>query len=212
MRKKTILCFGDSNTYGARPDGQGRYENRWPVVMQKLLGDEFKIIEEGLCGRTASIEDNFDPYLCGYKTIHMAINTHNPVDMVIIMLGTNDIKRRFNLSITDVSRGVEECINKIKGIYYFNNQALPKILVIAPAPINEGIYNCEFASMFNFYEGIQKSKDIIQMLKEVSKAQKCEFLDASQYIRASKIDGIHLDEEAHEVLGNTVAHKVKELF
>lgn len=180
--------------------------------MQQYLGDDYKIIEEGLCGRTASIEDNFDRYLCGYKTIHMAINTHNPLDMVIIMLGTNDIKRRFNLSITDVAKGVEECVKRVKAVYYFNNEPLPKILVIAPAPINEGIYNCEFASMFNFYEGIQKSKDILQVIKEVARAQKCEFLDASQYITASKIDGLHLDEESHEMLGKAVAHKIEELF
>jgi lysophospholipase L1-like esterase len=97
---KTVICFGDSNTWGADPAGGPRYsmEQRWGSILRKELGSGYYIIEEGLCGRTTVWDDPIEGYKSGKQYIIPCIDSHSPVDLVIILLGTNDLKKRFSLS------------------------------------------------------------------------------------------------------------------
>ena len=133
-----ILCFGDSNTYGYRPDGKGRYgeEVRWTKRLQTALGKEnYNIIEEGLCGRTTVFEDELRNDRKGINAISMILETHNPLDLVIIMLGTNDCKVRYGASAGVIGKGLEQIISKVK---QFTNEHT-KILVISPILLEEGV-------------------------------------------------------------------------
>ena len=104
---RTILCFGDSNTWGDPPGGNGRFawHERWTGILQDSLGNGFRVIEEGLCGRTTCFDDPFSPNRNGLAYLTVALETHCPLDLLIIMLGTNDLKANFNLSAFDISRG-----------------------------------------------------------------------------------------------------------
>ena len=114
---KTVLCFGDSNTHGQIPgkDG-GRYEKeiRWPGVLKSMLGDSFDVIEEGLGGRTTVFEDPIEEDKSGKAYLQQCLHSHKPIDLIIVMLGTNDLKIRFGLTAYDVSLGLETLVKKIE--------------------------------------------------------------------------------------------------
>ena len=111
-----ILCFGDSNTYGYRPDGTGRFDEktRWTCLLQKKFGNGHRIIEEGLCGRTTIFSDAFREGRRGLDQIGITIETHNPIDLLVLMLGTNDCKTRFNASSKTIAKGLIQVIEKAK--------------------------------------------------------------------------------------------------
>ena len=100
-----ILCFGDSNTWGYKPDKTGRFDEntRWTALLQKKLGPEYHIIEEGLCGRTTVFQDELREGRRGLDLIGVTVEMHNPIDLMIIMLGTNDLKNRFNVHPHDIA-------------------------------------------------------------------------------------------------------------
>ncbi len=107
-----ILCFGDSNTYGYCPDGSGRFDadTRWTGLLQKKLGTNDRIIEEGLCGRTTVFSDELREGRRGLDTIGILLESHAPVDLLILMLGTNDCKTRYNASAGTIAKGLEQVI------------------------------------------------------------------------------------------------------
>ena len=123
--KKRILCYGDSNTYGYLPAGNGRRYSegvRWPSLLQKLLGDEYTVIEEGLCGRTTDAEPAGVPWKNGESYLCAALSTHRPIDMVIFMLGTNDLKRKFSYSSMDVAGEMQIFLEKVQAYNRFRMQ------------------------------------------------------------------------------------------
>jgi len=134
---KTILCFGDSNTWGYDPEGGERlpYEQRWPTVMQRELGGGFLVIPEGLNGRTTVFEDPFMPDRCGAAALPMLLDTHAPLDLVVIMLGTNDVKRYFSVSSAQIARGMERLVSLVRVSEAGVNEAAPPVLVVSPVPL-----------------------------------------------------------------------------
>ena len=135
---KTILCYGDSNTWGYNPDGSGRYPKhiRWTTVLQKELGDSFDVISEGLNGRTTVWDDPVralgGEHRNGKKYLLPCLNTHKPIDLVILFLGSNDLKPRYNVTSIEIAQGVEMLVNIIKKSDTGPNMTSPEILVIIP--------------------------------------------------------------------------------
>lgn len=134
---KTIICFGDSNTWGQMPGTEGRHprSNRWPNILQKMLGGDYEVISDGLSGRTFAAVDTDRPHRTGTASLKALLISHDPVDLVIIMLGTNEIKSRYNLEAKDIARNLELTIELIR------NQAglekRPAVLVVCPpAPVS----------------------------------------------------------------------------
>ena len=132
-----ILCFGDSNTYGYRPDGTGRFDEktRWTCLLQKKFGNRHRIIEEGLCGRTTIFSDAFREGRRGLDQIGITIETHNPIDLLILMLGTNDCKTRFNASSKTIAKGLIQVIEKAKK---YSSQPF-ELLIISPIHLGNGV-------------------------------------------------------------------------
>ena len=106
---KYVLCYGDSNTWGCKPEDHERYEfyERWPGIVQKDLGDEFRIYENGLNGRTTVFEDPIEEGRCGKEGFLYLLESCSPLDAVVIMLGTNDCKLRFGMPAWDIGWGMD---------------------------------------------------------------------------------------------------------
>ena len=115
---KSVVCFGDSNTYGYDPSTGDRFPDsvRWTCLLQGLLGDGYKVIEEGLNGRTTVFEDPNDDWKKGVDYIKGILCTHRPVDYLVIMLGSNDMKTIFNASPDDISAGLNEIVQKAEKV------------------------------------------------------------------------------------------------
>lgn len=197
-----ILCFGDSNTYGYIPGGAGRFDRstRWTGRLQKILGKEYRIIEEGLNGRTTVFEDVTCPGRCGLDVIGTVVELYSPVDLLIIMLGTNDCKVQFGVSPEQIAEGIEKILDKAE-------EGLPKdfkILLIAPVPMKEEAAFPDGLSDFD-KNSVVMSYDLAEEYKKLAQKHGCSFLDASQVTEVSKIDGVHLDSAGHEALAEAVA-------
>lgn len=202
MEKKfRILCFGDSNTFGYIPGRGGRYDRhtRWPGRLQELLGSEYQVIEEGLCGRTTAFEDVTEPGRNGLDRIREAVERSLPLDLLIIMLGSNDCKAQFGASVAEIAEGLRQVMEKAKegGAGDF------RILLVAPAVMTERIMHSGFGAEFD-QRSIEVSKELAGVYESLAKKCGCDFLDGSKVTQVSEIDGLHLDAEGHGRLAEAV--------
>lgn len=204
---KTILCFGDSNTYGYIPGSGERYPRdvRWPGRLQKLLGEGYYVVEEGLNGRTTAFGDDIEPYRKGLDYILPCVMSHSPVDLIIIMLGTNDIKERYHVCAEEIGYGMEEVVMKITGYFQFREQK-PQIMIVAPVPIGN-TDSAEFTA-----QSIEKSRRLAPIYQELAERFGCHFLNAADYVKGLGCDKIHYDPQHHAALCEGIWNRVKEIL
>ncbi|MGD9049142.1 MAG: SGNH/GDSL hydrolase family protein [Anaerolineae bacterium] len=208
MSEKTILCYGDSNTWGWNPATQSRYSRheRWPGVLRQELGDGYLVIEEGLNGRTTVWDDPIEGYKNGKEYLIPCLETHKPIDLVIIMLGTNDLKARFSVPACDVAAGAGVLVDIVAKSETGPGDSPPPVLLVAPPPIAK---LSEFAEMFE--GGTAKSEALPRHFCLIAEERGCALLDASDVISSSDVDGIHLDLSEHLKLGVAVAARVRQM-
>ncbi|MEX1056446.1 MAG: GDSL-type esterase/lipase family protein [Natronospirillum sp.] len=206
----TILCYGDSNTWGAPPclPGQqaSRYPShvRWPGVLATQLGEDYTVVESGLCGRTSCFSDPVQgEYLNGLAHLPVALHTHSPLDMVIIMLGTNDLKTRFNATAQQVANNVGTLVEQV---WAHLGEDMPVLIICPPQAKDVDIPKSPFAGADSVSEGMHLHFGRMAVDKDVP------WLDAGDFIVSSNIVGIHLYENAHRLLGEVVADKVLSLL
>ena len=202
-----IVCYGDSNTWGHNPLNAKRFnENeRWPKILQNMLGNEYEIIEEGLCGRTASFIDDVKPFRYGLGMLEGVIETHMPADLIILMLGTNDLKTNFSPNAVAISNGIRKMVQEIRDIYRWSKYDYePKILIVSPIYLGENIDQIDRSFEQFGKSGLQLSKRLAKYYKQVADNFDCDFLDASNYAKASDIDAIHMDAQNHEKLAKAI--------
>jgi lysophospholipase L1-like esterase len=206
---KTILCYGDSNTWGYNPATAERFARdvRWTGILRRELGDGYHVIEEGLNGRTTVWDDPIEGYKNGKEYLIPCLETHRPLDLVVLMLGSNELKMRFSLSAYDIAQGAGVLVDIIQKSATGANGSAPKVLLMAPPPVAK---LTEFAEMFEGAEA--KSRRLAEHYKRVADEYGCEFLDTSKVIVSSDIDGIHLEADEHRKLGNAVAARVKHIL
>ncbi len=206
---KRILCYGDSNTWGFIPLTAERYPQdiRWTGVMQKALGTRFQVIEEGLNGRTTVWNDPHSDGRNGREYLLPCLDSHMPLDLVILMLGTNDLKPKFSATATDIAEGAGFLGRLIllskAGIQY----RAPKLILAAPPAILEPTAYGEA-----FEGGAEKSRKFALAYKRVADELGCVFVDAGSHIQSSKLDGIHLEADEHAKLGMAMASLVQKVF
>ena len=211
---KTILCYGDSNTWGWDPVNQTRYarDERWPGVLRLELGEGYEIIEEGLPGRTTVMDDPIeawmiDSYMNGRKYLLPCLGSHKPLDLVIIMLGTNDLKGRFSLSAFDIAEGAGKLVDIVQRSAAGPGGGPPEVLFIAPPPLAK---LTDFADMFT--RGAAESARFSEQYRRVAEFYECDLLDAGEHIVSSDVDGVHFEPSEHRKLGMAVAAKVREVL
>jgi lysophospholipase L1-like esterase len=205
---KRILCYGDSNTWGYNPVTQDRFgkHERWTGQLSQALGDEYDVIEEGLNGRTTVWDDPIEGYKNGREYLIPCLETHKPLDLVIIFLGVNDLKKRFSLSAYDIANGAGVLVEVVQKSNTGITDAAPMVLLIAPPPVGK---LTDFAEMFEGAEA--KSLRFAQHYRRVASELGCALFDASTVIVSSDLDGIHFEQGEHAKLGQAVAVKVREI-
>ena len=206
---RRILCFGDSNTWGYDPATGERFDEgtRWTGVLQAALGGDYTVIEEGLNGRTTVWDDPIEGHKNGHEYLIPCLESHRPLDLVVLMLGTNDLKRRFSLAAYDIAQGIAVLLRAISYSKAGREGQLPRVLLLAPPPVAK---LSGFAEMF---EGAEpKSLLLGRHYRTVAAEYSAAFLDTASVIRASDIDGIHLEPPEHAKLGRAVSHEVLSLI
>jgi lysophospholipase L1-like esterase len=206
---KRILCYGDSNTWGSDPLTGERLDDqtRWTRVLAHALGPGYEIIEEGLGGRTTVWDDPIEGYKNGYTYLMPCLETHQPLDLVVIMLGTNDLKKRFSLTAYDIAQGAGVLVTAVQKSAAGREAQAPAVLLLAPPPVSK---LTDYAEMFE--DAPEKSKRLGERFRQVAQELGCTFLDTSSVIESSKVDGIHFDPQEHAKLGRSLAGLIKPLL
>lgn len=202
---RQIVCFGDSNTYGLIPKEGGRYPwgVRWTSRLNERLGlDRYRVIEEGLCGRTTIFDDLFRENRNGSKWISGVVETSGESDLIIVMLGTNDCKTAYGASAELIGKGVRKIIHLIR--QYAGNS---EILLISPIHLGEQVWKPEYDPEFS-KASVQVSRELAEVYRRIAAEEQVHFLAASDYAKPSETDQEHLNEEEHKKLADAVYEKV----
>ncbi len=209
---KTILCYGDSNTYGYVPETGMRYPRdiRYPGRLQDLLGDEYAVVEEGCNGRTTIHDDPIDGWKNGLDYLKPCLHSHRPIDIVILMLGSNDLKDTFHLSAMEIADGAGILVDVIKEYTKERQGFIPKIILVSPPEIGPGIKSSPFFGAF-YEDAIERSRQFPAQYKRVAEEKGCIFFNAAEYIHPSEYDSLHLTPEGHKVLAEKLSEIVKEI-
>ena len=210
MVPRTILCFGDSNTHGTqamRDMGDRRRLPRlarWPVVMAAALGPHWEVIAEGHPGRTTVFEDPIEGgHKSGLRALPALLESHRPLDLVLIMLGTNDLKARFGLTGFDIALGVQRLATAVRAGDSGPHGQAPQVMLVAPVRAMEaGCLGPIFAGC------AEKSAALPAHLSRIATAQGFGFADLNEVAQVDPIDGIHLDADSHAAIGAHLARAV----
>jgi lysophospholipase L1-like esterase len=213
-RVRQILCFGDSNTHGtpalAEPWRLDRVPEaqRWTSVAEATLGGHWRLIPEGQPGRTTVHPDPLEGgSKAGIASLRVLLESHRPLDAVVLMLGTNDLKQRFSASPTDVALGLERLIDCIEKSASGVDGRAPRTLVVVPVPIVETGY---FADIF--HGGADKSRALGGAIARMADRRGVPIFDAGSVASVDPTDGIHLSTAAHAAIGAGVANALLEMF
>lgn len=210
---RTLLLFGDSNTHGTMPmpdlDFSGRYsrDERWAGRLARMLPD-WEVINEGHPGRTTLHDDPVEgAHRNGMTVLPALLETHRPVDAVLIMLGTNDLKERFSVNAGDIAQSLERIILFIRSFGVGPDGTAPGILLVAPPPIVEVGCLADF-----FAGGAAKSRQLADRIARVADRTGVAFMDAGSLVAVSAVDGIHYDAPANEILATAFAAAIRQHF
>lgn len=211
---KQILCFGDSNTFGYDAINDGRFSRneRWTGILAQRLGEEYLIIEEGMNGRTTVWDDPVEELESGKKSLPVCLYSHWPLDLVILMLGTNDLKLRFRLEAEDICAGAESLVGLIRSFYLHKGKKVLEILLVSPIEIGPRMKDMPYGVFMGGDWAVSRSKRFADLYKQAAKRQHCHFLAASDYAEACKEDCIHMDRENHRKLALGMEKKVREIL
>ena len=198
---KTILCYGDSLTWGYSAEGPGRHapEDRWPNVLQSLLGAEVAVIAEGLNGRTTAFDDHLGSAdRNGARILPTLLTTHAPIDLIIIMLGANDMKPFVCGHAIGAKQGMQRLVDIVRGHAYPLDEEAPEILIVAPPPLRDTA-EPDFAAMFG--GGIEQSGMLASFYADLADVEGCGFFDAGSVAQTTPLDGVHLDADNTRAVG-----------
>lgn len=208
---KAILCYGDSNTYGLKSDLLTRYQRneRWTGILQKALGGDYYIIEEGLGGRTTVWDDPIEEYKNGKKYLLPCLDSHKPLDLVVIMLGTNDLKSRFSVTPFDIATSMDNLVKTIlksdAGIHFMP----PKVLLVTPVPIHS-VNNRDLDQMLPNME--ERSEMLAEYFEVIAKKNNVDYLNPGKEVEVNDTDGIHYTLKGHQQIAKLLEVKIREIL
>jgi lysophospholipase L1-like esterase len=215
---KTLLCYGDSNTWGYVPLKKTRYDTktRWPMALMRILNGgspesplsyedpQWWVVEEGMNARTTSREDPIEGDLNGMRHLYPTLLSHKPLDLVIIMLGTNDLKVRFSPIPEDIARGAQKLAIAAQNPLFGPNETPAKALLICPPPLVDSPNRNPI-----FGDATALSRKLAPLYRQYAEEAGAAFLDAGEFIQTSTLDGIHLERESHLKLALALAGVIR---
>jgi lysophospholipase L1-like esterase len=208
VSERVVLCYGDSNTYGWIPGGLGRFarEVRWPGVLAAELGAGWHVVEEGLPGRTTVFEDPFRPGSMNGRTyLGPCLLTHEPIDVLVLFLGTNDLDPRYTVTAGEIARGVA-VLAHVAATTRYRVGTQPRVLVL-------GLPRLGRLDPGEDYPGVEaKAAGLPAALRVVAEAERLDVLELHELVAYSDADGFHLDEGGHRAIGEAVARRVAAMF
>ncbi len=207
--KKHILCLGDSNTHGycADPtdcaDGGNRFneDERWTCRLQAALGEAYLVTEEGLGGRTSVFPDPLHESMDALGVVYALLKSHEVIDLLVIMLGTNDTKERFHANAAAIALGIERLVQKCRGTDCWGTHA-PNILLVCPPPIGDGFHDEVMGAGC-----VEKSRSLPPYLQQVAERNGCRFFDAKD-CEFNSVDFMHLTRKGHAHLAEQLAQRI----
>ena len=209
---KSVLAFGDSLTWGAVPgsDARHEFEDRWPTVLERELGGDVRVIENGVNGRTTVHEDRFSPHRNGADHLPGLLEAHTPLDLVIIMLGTNDLNFCYGGRAFEAMLGMDRLVEIVQHHPYTRGMAAPQVLLVAPPYLRPAQSEPDYGEYFG--AAIEQSKKLAGLYDRVANERGCASFDASTLATASPVDGCHLDAQNTRALGAGLAPVVTALL
>ncbi len=196
---KKIICYGDSNTFGYNPKDGSRFDEniRWTSVLQKNLGDEYEVINEGMCDRTGFVNNPKGFLFSAPKHFPKFIAKFEKIDLLILWLGTNDLQFQYDISLKTVESGLEKLLKIAK-------EKAEQIILIPSVELSEkilcGEFNCQFDS-----ESIKKSKSVGKIYKQIADLYCCKIFDVNKIVKPSDIDGLHYNGNSHKIIANNLS-------
>ncbi len=212
MKKKHILCFGDSNTWGYDAVNGGRYDDdiRWTMQLQGILGTNYLVVEEGLSGRTTVFDDPLNEGLSGLSALTSTLMSHCPLDLMVLMLGTNDCKERFSANATNIKDGMLRLVKKARQIECW--AGAPNILVVAPIIIDQRIYTSPLNGPGMGMGCAEKSEKLPGLYAQAAKDFGFSFMDSNPHVKAADKDFMHFDQDSNARFAQALAEKIKEIL
>jgi len=208
VTERVVLCFGDSNTYGSVPGvAGGRYARdlRWPGVLARELGEDWHVIEEGLPGRTTAFDDPLSPDRRGADYLPPCLDSHSPLDAVVIFLGTNDLKARLAAGAADIAAGIGVLAQTVLDSGSASHGAAPRVLLLGlpklGAPLGPEFSGAE-----------EKATALPRYLAQQAEMIGVELLNLAEVVTYSPLDGFHLDADGHATVGHAVARELQGMF
>ena len=212
--KRHIVCLGDSNTHGycARINGRFDENERWTGLLGKKLGEDYLVIEEGLSGRTTCFSDPIHEALSGLDYIYPCLMSHEPVDLLVIMLGTNDTKERFGSSAACIALGLKRLVAKAIAATDCWAGQKPNILIVTPKTIDKDYEHTEVAATMG--RGCaEKSEGLREEYPKIAKLMGCHYFDANTAVKENNhIDYMHLTAQGHQELADALAKLIPDLL
>ncbi|MCU0504641.1 MAG: SGNH/GDSL hydrolase family protein [Chloroflexi bacterium] len=207
----TVVCFGDSNTWGYDPATAARFPRkvRWTGVLARSLSGAAHVVEEGLNGRTTVWESPFAPGRCGRDYLGPCLASHAPVHVLVVMLGTNDLKAIFRLAAPDVAAGAAALVDLALASRSGRAGGPPRVLLVSPPRLGAAT---DMSMLWGFGAARESSAGLGPLYRTAAGALGCAFLDADPLVTMDPADGVHLDAGGHAVLGAAIAEAVRTLL
>ena len=203
---KKIICYGDSNTFGFNPFDGSRYDEntRWTALLQKNLGSEYEVINEGMCDRTGFVDNPKGFLYSSQRHFPKMLSKTNNIDLLILWIGTNDLQFQYDIGFNAVENGLEKLIRLAKG-------KAANIIIIPPVVLSEKVLEGYFICQFD-ETSIGKSRKIGRIYKNLSNINYCDYFDMNKFIKPSDVDGLHYDEKSHKLIGEKLTNFILQLF
>lgn len=215
---KHILCYGDSNTFGfdgrkmADGDFRARYDRntRWTGLLSQMLGEDYEVIDEGMGGRTTVFDDPLVPGRNGLTFLNVAVESHEPLDLVLVMLGTNDLRDPFPTSETVCEEAMEYLIRRLKEILAESLNPACRILIVSPVCVTKNKYG---SFCYDYSEkALLLAPKLAAIYQRIAERQGCFFADANEWCTIDENDGVHLNPQGHRAVAEQLAKLIPTLF
>ena len=211
MEPIKVFCYGDSNTYGYDPRTgfRLRSDERWTGLLQKKLGADYEVIEQGCNGRTTVFPEPGSEWKSGLYALKVCLNTYKPVEIMILMLGTNDLKVSYHASPEAITDGAVTLIEEAQTFMKEKCGRAPVMILVSPIELGEHIASGPFGYDFD-RESVLKSRQLAPLYEEAARRLGCLFLNAASYAKASEADSLHMMPGEHRKLADAMYRIVLE--